>query len=48
MTTVQIYSADMQPADVRVYCQVDATGKSLLRAAMTQSSVPLALTLFCY
>ena len=36
MTTVQIYSADMQPADVRVHCQVDGTGKSLLKAAMTQ------------
>ena len=29
-------NADMQPADVRVYCQVDDTGKSLLKAAMTQ------------
>ncbi len=29
-------NADMQPADVRVYCQVDETGKSLLKAAMTQ------------
>jgi magnesium chelatase family protein len=26
----------MQPADVRVHCQVDETGKSLLKAAMTQ------------
>jgi magnesium chelatase family protein len=29
-------NADMQPADVRAHCQVDATGKSLLKAAMTQ------------
>jgi len=29
-------NADMQPADVRVHCQVDDTGKSLLKAAMTQ------------
>jgi magnesium chelatase family protein len=29
-------NADMQPADVRVYCQVDGTGKSLLKAAMSQ------------
>ena len=26
----------MQPADVRVFCQIDETGKSLLKAAMTQ------------
>ena len=30
------YNANMQPADVRVHCQVDETGKSLLKAAMTQ------------
>ena len=29
-------NADMQPADVRVFCQIDETGKSLLKAAMTQ------------
>jgi magnesium chelatase family protein len=29
-------NADMQPADVRVYCRLDATGKSLLKAAMSQ------------
>ena len=29
-------NADMQPAGVRVHCQVDDTGKSLLKAAMTQ------------
>jgi magnesium chelatase family protein len=29
-------NADMQAADVRVYCQIDETGKSLLKAAMTQ------------
>jgi len=29
-------NADMQPADVRVHCRVDRTGKSLLKAAMTQ------------
>jgi len=29
-------NADMQPADVRVHCQIDDTGKSLLKAAMTQ------------
>ena len=29
-------NADMQPADVRVHCQVDETGKSLLKAAMSQ------------
>ena len=30
------YNANMQPADVRVHCQVDETCKSLLKAAMTQ------------
>jgi magnesium chelatase family protein len=29
-------NADMQPADVRVHCRVDETGKSLLKAAMSQ------------
>ena len=29
-------NADMQPADVRVFCAVDEAGKSLLKAAMTQ------------
>jgi magnesium chelatase family protein len=29
-------NANMQPADVRVHCQVDDTGKSLLKAAMAQ------------
>ena len=29
-------NADMQPADVRVHCQVNETGKSLLKAAMSQ------------
>jgi len=29
-------NADMQPADVRVHCRVDETGKSLLKAAMAQ------------
>ena len=29
-------NAGMQPADVRVYCPVDETGKSLLKAAMAQ------------
>jgi magnesium chelatase family protein len=29
-------NADMGPADVRVHCQVDETGKSLLKAAMRQ------------
>jgi magnesium chelatase family protein len=31
-----VCNAEMQPADVRVHCPVDATGKSLLKAAMTQ------------
>jgi magnesium chelatase family protein len=34
--TAIVSNADMQPADVRVHCQVDDTGKSLLKAAMTQ------------
>ncbi len=29
-------NADMQPADVRLHCQVDETGKGLLKAAMSQ------------
>jgi magnesium chelatase family protein len=29
-------NADMGPAEVRVYCEVDAAGKALLRAAMQQ------------
>jgi magnesium chelatase family protein len=29
-------NAEMRPADVRVHCQVDDTGKSLLKAAMSQ------------
>jgi magnesium chelatase family protein len=31
-----VCNADMQPADVRVYCPVDEAGKSLLKAAMAQ------------
>ena len=34
--TELLCNADMRPADVRVHCQVDDTGKSLLKAAMTQ------------
>ena len=30
------YNADMGPAEVRQHCAIDATGKSLLRAAMQQ------------
>jgi magnesium chelatase family protein len=29
-------NADMGPAEVRVYCEVDQAGKALLRAAMQQ------------
>ncbi len=29
-------NADMTPAEVRVYCKLDATGQSLMRAAMQQ------------
>jgi magnesium chelatase family protein len=29
-------NADMRPADVRVYCQLDDAGQALLRSAMSQ------------
>jgi len=31
-----VCNADMTPADVRVFCKLDATGQSLMRAAMQQ------------
>jgi magnesium chelatase family protein len=31
-----VCNADMTPADVRVLCKLDATGQSLMRAAMQQ------------
>jgi magnesium chelatase family protein len=34
--TILLSNADMGPAEVREYCQVDDAGKSLLRAAMQQ------------
>jgi magnesium chelatase family protein len=31
-----VCNADMTPADVRVFCRLDTTGQSLMRAAMQQ------------
>jgi magnesium chelatase family protein len=31
-----VCNADMTPADVRVFCKLDATGQSLMRSAMQQ------------
>ena len=31
-----VCNADMAPADVRVFCKLDATGQSLMRSAMQQ------------
>jgi magnesium chelatase family protein len=31
-----VCNADMTPADVRVFCRLDATGQSLMRSAMQQ------------
>ena len=30
------YNADMRPQEVRLYCQLDDTGESLMRSAMSQ------------
>ena len=31
-----LYNADMRPAEVRQYCSLDETGRSLMRSAMSQ------------
>ena len=31
-----VCNADMTPADVRIFCKLDATGQSLMRSAMQQ------------
>jgi len=35
-------NADMGPAEVREYCQVDETGRSLLKAAMQQLAISVS------